>query len=100
MAEPKGTTYLSKQRSAELTGSRRTSPWRPTSVTEVVDQDDLFQQNSRCGLQNAVDSPQQGGPGLVVEGDNHGRGGQLSVVERLASASEGVFKSEQKETNI
>lgn len=47
----------------------------PTSVAEVVDEDDLFQQNGRCGLQHAVYGPQQGGPGLVVEGDDHRRGG-------------------------
>lgn len=46
-----------------------------TSVTEVINEDDLFQQDGRCGLQHAVNSPQQGGPGLVVEGYDHGGGG-------------------------
>lgn len=72
-----------------MSRANRFAPKRPTSVAEVVDEDDLFQQNGRCGLQDAVDGPQQGGPGLVVEGDNHRGGGQLAVLERLASASEG-----------
>lgn len=72
----------------------------PTSVAEVVDEDDLFQQDGRSGLQDAVYGPQQGGPGLVVEGDDHGRGGEAAVVKRLASASKARGYEGRKETNI
>lgn len=35
-----------------------------------------------------MDGPQQGGPGLIVEGDDDRGGGQTTVIELLASASE------------
>lgn len=46
-----------------------------TSVTVIVNEDDLFQQDGRCGLQNTVNGPQQGGPGLIVESYDHRGGG-------------------------
>lgn len=46
-----------------------------TSVTVVINEDDLFQQDGRRGLQDTVNSPQQGGPGLVIEGYDHRGGG-------------------------
>lgn len=46
-----------------------------TSVAVVVNEDDLLQQHGGRGLQHAVDGPQQGGPGLVVKGDDDGGGG-------------------------
>ena len=46
-----------------------------TSVTVVINEDDLLQQDGRCGLQDTMNGPQQGGPGLVVEGYDH-RGGR------------------------
>ena len=51
-----------------------------TSVTVVVHQDDLSQEQVRRGLQHAVDGAQQSGPRLVIEGDHHRRGGQGAVV--------------------
>lgn len=59
-----------------------------TSITVVVNKDDFLQQDGRCGLQHTVDGPQQSGPGFVVEGDDHGGGGQMLVVELLTTASE------------
>lgn len=47
------------------------SPGACTSVAVVVHQHDLFQQDVGGRLQHAVDCPQQGGPGLIVEGNNH-----------------------------
>ena len=42
-----------------------------TSVTKVIYEDDLPQEDSGCALQNTVDGPEQGGPGLVVERYDH-----------------------------
>lgn len=46
-----------------------------TSVAVVINEDDLLQQDGRRGLQDAVNGPQQGGPGLVIEGYDHRGGG-------------------------
>lgn len=46
-----------------------------TSVTVVIYEDDFFQKDGRRGLQDTVNSPQQGGPGFVVEGYDHRGGG-------------------------
>lgn len=46
-----------------------------TSVAVVINEDDLPQQDGGRGLQDAVNGPQQGGPGLVIEGYDHRGGG-------------------------
>ena len=58
---------------------------RLTSLAEVVDEDDLLQQDGGGGLQHTVDGPEQGGPRLVVERYDDGRGGQVTVVKYLRS---------------
>lgn len=47
-----------------------------TSLTGVVHQDDLLEQDGRGRVQDAVDGPQEGGPGLVVEDNDDAGGGQ------------------------
>lgn len=51
-----------------------------TLVTVVIDENDLPQEPVGGGLQHAMHGPQQRRPRLVVEGDHHRRGWQLSVV--------------------
>lgn len=50
----------------------------PTSVTEVVHQDNLGDQLRGRAVQHAVNGAEKGGPALVVEGDD-----DAGVGERL-----------------
>lgn len=68
-----------------------------TSVAVVVDEDDLLQQHGGRGLQHAVDGPQQGRPGLVVEGDDDGGGGESAVVVLFAAAPGGASAGPRRE---
>lgn len=54
-----------------------------TCNTGVIYQDDLFEQGSRRCVQDAVDRPEEGGPGLVVEDDNNTGGRQGRTATKL-----------------
>lgn len=69
-------------------------PFHHTSVTVVIHQHHLLQQDVRRRLQHAVNRPQQGGPRLVVEGDDNGCRGQGPVVILQLSAA--AIKEELK----
>lgn len=57
-------------------------------VGEIIHQNDLVEQFIRCTFENRVDRPEQHGPGLVVEADDHRRVWQVVVVLlRFASAN-------------
>lgn len=53
-----------------------------TCLTGVVHQDDLFEQDGGRRVQDAVDCPQEGGPGLVVEDDDDAGGGQRGAAAK------------------
>lgn len=53
-----------------------------TCLTGVVHQDDLFEQEGRRRVQDAVDRPQESGPGLVVEDDDDTGGGQRGAAAK------------------
>ena len=67
--------------------SSLSAPLHHTSVAVVVHQHHFLQQDVGRRLQHAVDRPQQGGPGLIVEGDDHGCCGQGPVVILQISAA-------------
>ena len=49
----------------------------------VIHQDDLFEHDGRRRVQDAVDRPEERGPGLVVEDDNNTGGGQSRTATEL-----------------
>lgn len=55
----------------------------PTCNTGVVNQDDLYEQGSRRRVQDAVDRPEEGGPGLIVEDNNNTGGRQRRTATKL-----------------
>lgn len=58
----------------------------PTSITEVVNQHNLGDQLRGRAVQHAVDGAQQGGPALIVEGDDDaGVGERLQVALAVAA---------------
>ena len=58
----------------------------PTSVTEVVHQDNLGDQLRGRAVQHAVNGAEEGGPALVVEGDDDaGVGERLQVAFAVAA---------------
>lgn len=54
-----------------------------TCNTGVIHQDDLFEQGSRRGVQDAVDRPEESGPSLIVEDDNNTGGRQRRTATEL-----------------
>lgn len=54
-----------------------------TCNTGIVHQDDLFEQDGRRRVQDAVDRPEEGGPGLVVEHNNDTGGRQGRTAREL-----------------
>lgn len=73
-------------------GGQRLSGTGPTSVTEVIHQHDLGDQLRRGAVQHAVDGAEQGGPALVVEGDDDAGVGQCLQVA-LADAARGRHRT-------
>lgn len=58
----------------------------PTSVTEVIHQDNLGNQLRGRAVQHAVNGAEEGGPALVVEGDDDaGVGERLQVAFAVAA---------------
>lgn len=54
-----------------------------TCNTGIIHQDDLFEEDGRRCVQDAVDRPEEGGPGLIVEDDNDAGGWQSRTVGEL-----------------
>lgn len=60
----------------------------PTSVTEVIYEDDLRDEVVRRAVGDAVHRPQQGRPALVVEGNYYTGVGQVLQIQLLSAAEE------------
>lgn len=53
-----------------------------TCLTGIIHQDDLLEQDGGRGVQDAEDSPEEGGPGLVVEDNDDAGGGQWGAARK------------------
>lgn len=49
----------------------------------IIHQDDLFEQDGGSRVQDAVDRPEEGGPGLIVEDDDDAGGWQSRTAREL-----------------
>lgn len=58
----------------------------PTSITEVIDQHDLGDQLRGWAVQHAVDGAEEGGPALIVEGDDDAGVGECLQVAFVVAA--------------
>lgn len=65
----------------------------PTSITEVINQHDLGDQLRGRAVQHAVDGAEEGGPALVVEGDDDAGVGECLQVA-LAVAARGRHRGQ------
>lgn len=54
-----------------------------TCNTGIVHQDNLFEQDGRRRVQDAVDRPEEGGPGLIVKHNNDAGGRQARTAGEL-----------------
>lgn len=54
-----------------------------TCLAGVIYQDDLFEQDSGRCVKDAVDCPQEGGPGLIVKDNNDTGGRQRGTATKL-----------------
>lgn len=54
-----------------------------TCLAGIIHQDDLFEQDSRGRVQDAVDGPEEGGPSLIVEDNNNTGGRQVRTATEL-----------------
>lgn len=71
--------------------------WGFTVHTGVIHQNDLFEDDGRRGVQDAVHRPQQSAPGLVVKDDDDARGRQRgAALEGLLDASATESKQSTK----
>lgn len=67
----------------------------PTSVTEVINQHDLSDQLWGRAVQHAVDGAEEGGPALIVEGDDDASVGERLQVA-LAVAARGRHRGQEE----
>lgn len=68
----------------------------PTSITEVIDQHDLGDQLRGRAVQHAVDGAEEGGPALIVEGDDDAGVGECLQVA-FAVAARGGHRGQGKD---
>lgn len=67
-------------------GGRKLGGKGPTSVTEVIDEHNLGDQLRGRAVQHAVHGAEEGGPALIVEGDDDaGVGERLQVTFAVAA---------------
>lgn len=70
-----------------------------TCLTGVIYQDDLFEQDSGRCVKDAVDCPQEGGPGLVVKDNNDAGGRQRGTATKLPLNTPEEHKASTYEKN-